>query len=157
MSSQGGCLCGDTRFEILGPPMIVHACHCTHCQRRSGVPFVVNLWIEDSLVNVLSGTPVKHGEVVSEQGQSSEGWACQKCGFGLWTVYHAARKGSIFLRAGTLDDPSEFPPDVHIFTRSKQPWVQIPDDVPSFEAFYDFRETWSTESQQRYKNLKEAG
>lgn len=62
----------------------------------------------------------------------------------------------MFLRAGTLDDPSEFPPDVHIFTRSRQPWVRIPDDVPSFEAYYDFRETWSTESQQRYKNLKEA-
>ncbi|MGI9219690.1 MAG: GFA family protein [Woeseiaceae bacterium] len=156
-SEQGGCLCGDTRFEILGSPMIVHACHCTRCQRRFGSALAVNLWIEEDRINLLSGTPEKHGEVVSEKGLSSEGWACAKCGFGLWTVYHAALKGSLFLRAGTLDNPAAFPPDVHIYTRSKQPWVQIPDDVPSFEAYYDFRKTWSTDSQQRFKKLKMVG
>lgn len=155
-TQQGGCLCGDTRFEVQGSPMIVHACHCTRCQRRCGSAFAVNLWIEKSHVEVLSGTPEKHGELVSDKGLKSESWSCAKCGFGLWTVYHAAGIGSLFVRAGTLDDPSAFPPDVHIFTSSKQPWVQIPDDVPSFENYYDFREVWSVESMQRFKALKEA-
>jgi len=59
------------------------------------------------------------------------------------------------VRAGTLDDPSAFAPDVHIFTRSKQPWVTIPDDVPSFEIFYDLRETWSADSLKRLGEMKE--
>ena len=153
---EGACLCGETRFEVIGSPMIVHACHCTRCQRRFGTAFAVNLWIEESRVKVLSGEAVKHGDVTSEDGQTSEGWGCASCGFGLWNVIHAAPKGSLFLRAGNLDDPSAFPPDVHIFTRSKQPWFEIPDNVPSYEAFYDFRDVWSVESMQRFKALREA-
>ena len=154
-TQQGGCLCGATRYEITGTPMIVHACHCTTCQRRFGTPMAVNLWIEESRVKLLFGEPVKHGELVGEEGQKTEGWACSECGFGLWTVYHSAPKGSLFVRAGTLDDPSVFPPDVHIFTRSKQPWMQIPDDVPSNEAFYDFKATWSPDSIERFKALRQ--
>ena len=151
---EGGCLCGDVRFEISGPPMIVHACHCTRCQRRSGSVVGVNLWIEESRVRVLSGEIAMHGKHADENGQTSEGWRCAKCGFGLWTIYHSAPKGSLFSRVGALDEPSTFPPDVHICTRSKQPWVTIPDDVPSFETYYDFKETWSADSRQRFKELK---
>ena len=93
-TQQGGCLCGATRYEITGTPMIVHACHCTTCQRRFGTPMAVNLWIEESRVKLLFGEPVKHGELVGEEGQKTEGWACSECGFGLWTVYHSAPKGS---------------------------------------------------------------
>ena len=55
------------------------------------------------------------------------------------------------LRAGTLDDPSAFTPDVHIFTRSKQPWIRLPEGARSFEAYYDAREVWSAESLARFK------
>ncbi len=151
---EGGCLCGEVRIEIHGAPMIVHACHCTRCQQRTGSPLAVNLWIETERVIVLSGKPTQHGEVIDEYGNASESWSCGSCGYGLWTVYHAAPRGSLFVRAGLLDDPSVFPPDVHIFTRSKQPWITIPDDVPAFETYYDFRKTWSEASQQRYRALK---
>lgn len=153
-AKQGGCLCGEVRFEVHGRPMIVHACHCTRCQQRSGSAVAINLWIEEDRVQLLSGELERHGELVDENGNASESWRCAKCGFGLWTIYHSAPRGSLFVRAGCLDDPSEFPPDVHIFTRSKQPWITIPDDVPSFEQYYNFKETWSDESQQRFRDLK---
>jgi len=149
----GGCLCGAVRFEIQGKPMFVHACHCTRCQQRSGSAFAVNLWIEESKVKMLSGELTNQGVLVDENGQSSESWSCASCGFGLFTCFHGAPAGSRFVRAGTLDEPAAFPPDVHIYTRSKQPWVTIPDDVPSFEGFYDLKETWPADSRQRLRDM----
>lgn len=150
----GGCLCGAVRFEVTGPPMIVHACHCTRCQQRTGSPLAVNLWIEADRVKVLADEPVKQGESADENGNTSSNWGCATCGYAVWTEFHAAPRGSLFVRAGTLDDPSAFPPDVHIFVRSKQPWITVPEDVPAFETYYDFRKTWSAESQQRFRDLK---
>lgn len=137
--------------------MIVHACHCTRCQQRTGCPMAVNLWIEQSRIKILGDEPAKQGESVDENGNASSAWGCAKCGTSVWTIYHAAVPGAVFLRAGLLENPSAFPPDVHIFTRSKQPWMSIPDDVPSFETYYDFKTTWSKESMQRFRALKESG
>ena len=152
---EGGCLCGDIRYEVNGSPMIVHACHCTRCQKRLGTAFAVNFWIESDRVQITSGNPEKSGAVDSEEGGSSEVWACGKCGSGLWTIYRAAGGNSLFVRAGTLDDPSAFPPDVHIYTSTKHSWVQIPDDVPSYEGYYNFRDVWPEKSQQRFRALRE--
>jgi len=137
--------------------MVVHACHCTRCQKRTGSPLAVNLWIEDSRVKLLAGEPTKQGESTDERGNRSSSWGCPSCGYALWTVYHAAPPGSLFVRAGSLDDPSAFQPDVHIFTRSKLPWISVPEDVPSFETYYDFKEIWPPESQQRFRKLKAKG
>ena len=54
-----------------------------------------------------------------------------------------------FVRAGTLDDPASVAPDVHIFTRSKLPWVVLPVDVPSFNVYYDTKKLWPAESLER--------
>ena len=55
------------------------------------------------------------------------------------------------MRAGTLDDPSQVAPDVHIYTRSKVPWVVLPESVPAFEAYYDSKTLWPAESRQRLR------
>ena len=55
------------------------------------------------------------------------------------------------MRAGTLDDPSSVAPDVHIYTRSKVPWVELPEGVPAFRAYYDPAEVWPAESRERYR------
>ncbi len=145
----GGCSCGSVRYEIHGEPMIVHACHCTRCQRRSGSAFAINLWIEQDKVVLQSGELLQHQTPGGESRELHDSWSCSECGTTVWSYFHKSPQGSRFVRAGTLDDPSSFAPDVHIFTRSKQPWVTIPDDVPSFEAFYDLRETWSEDSLRR--------
>jgi hypothetical protein len=156
-ANQGGCLCGAVRFAITGPPMIVHACYCTRCQQRSGGPLAVNLWIEANRVALLAGEPANLGDNTDERCTESSNWGCPSCGYAVWTIYHSAPPGSLFVRAGSLDDPSAFPPDVHIFTRSRQPWLSTTDDKPSFEAYYDFREVWPQDSQQRFRNLKAEG
>ena len=149
----GGCLCGDVRFEVHGEPMIVHACHCTNCQRRTGSPFAVNLWIESDRVKLLSGELDARQAPGGEDNEPSESWCCANCGTFLWTHYGAASSKSRFVRAGTLDDPATITPDVHIFVRSKLPWVTIPDDVPSHDEFYDLKTTWSDSSRKRLREL----
>jgi hypothetical protein len=70
----------------------------------------------------------------------------------LWSDY--GRRGSMsFLRVGTLDDPTAIAPDVHIFTRSKQPWVGLPAEVPAFEVYYDMQSLWPAESFARLRTL----
>ena len=59
------------------------------------------------------------------------------------------RKCILFVRAGTLDDPSSVAPDVHIFTRSKVPWVTLPEGVPAFGVYYNSRELWPPASLER--------
>lgn len=61
-----------------------------------------------------------------------------------------------FIRVGTLDDPDQLPPDVHIFTCSKQPWVILPKEDRRVEVFYEFKETWSPESMERLAKIEES-
>jgi hypothetical protein len=61
-----------------------------------------------------------------------------------------------FIRAGTLDDPSRVPPDVHIYTSTKQPWVTLPPDAQVVDEYYVTEEVWSEESLERRRALVDA-
>ena len=58
-----------------------------------------------------------------------------------------------FVRAGTLDDPSSVEPDVHIYTRSKLPWVTLPESTPAFRTYYDTQKLWPAASLARLDAL----
>lgn len=149
----GGCLCGAVRYELRGPPMIVHACHCSLCQRRTGSALAVNLWIESERIRLLQGELTQRSAPGLEPDAPSRSWFCDRCGTCLWTRFHKAPEMSRFVRAGTLDDPAAFAPDAHIFTDSKQPWVVVPDGVPAFAGFYDLKTTWPDASRKRLRAL----
>ena len=126
--AEGGCACGAVRYALRAKPIIVHACHCTDCQRITGTAFVLNAWIERDQVELLSGEPVSFR--FTDGGRNSCVYFCSKCGTYVWTDY---RPGFWFVRVGTLDDPKQFKPDMHIFTRSKQPWLTPVSSVVSIE------------------------
>ncbi|MDJ0904704.1 MAG: GFA family protein [Woeseiaceae bacterium] len=153
---EGGCACGACRYELHSTPLITHACHCTDCQRASGAPFAVNIWTEAENVVLQSG---KLRSVLLEGGASGkpcEVWFCEVCGTALWSRYHVSPGDCRWVRGGTLDDPASIAPDVHIWTRSKMPFVTLPDDVPIFEQFYDLKEVWSADSLGRLRANIEA-
>ena len=110
--------------------MFVRCCHCTWCQRETGSAFAINALIEAHHVSVTKGAP-KQVTLPSASGQGQVFTRCTDCGVTLWSNYAAAKDKVHFLRVGTLDDPTQMPPDIHIFTSSKQPWVVLPDDVPA--------------------------
>lgn len=157
MSQEGGCACGAVRYKLTAPPLIVHACHCRDCQRQTGSAFVINLWIERSFVEA-NAAPLRSDTVPAGSGNPHEVFRCAACGTALWSKYHAAPGETVLLRAGTLDQPEAIKPDVHIFTRSKLPWLPLPDGARSFEAFYKLAEVWPAESLARLqRNIAGAG
>lgn len=150
---DGGCTCGGVRYRMQATPLIVHCCHCLSCQRETGTAFALNALIEAERVTLLDGEP----EMVltpSESGKGQKIWRCPECRVAVWSNYAGFGEKVNFIRVGTLDEPHRLAPDVHIFTRSKQPWVVIPDDQPAVEVFYSLKEQWSAESRDRLRLLR---
>jgi hypothetical protein len=156
MSLEGGCACGDIRYRLTAQPMIVHACHCRDCQKLTGSAFALNLWIERKFVEASGGEPVAFRVPSGSSGKPHDVFACAKCGSHLWNKYHAAPGDTVLLCGGTLDDPAAVSPDVHIFTRSKLAWFELPAGARSFDAFYKIDEVWPAESLARWRQLTAA-
>ena len=152
---EGGCACGAVRYRLESAPLFVHCCHCTWCQRETGSAFALNALIEADRVTLLHGNPVMT-ETPSNSGKGQNIWRCPDCQVALWSDYVGFRGAVHFVRAGTLDESERVPPDIHIFTASKQPWVVIPDDQPAVEIYYRSSEYWPEESLERVKRVRDA-
>ena len=145
---EGGCTCRAVRFRLVSRPLFVHCCHCTWCQRESGASFALNAMIESERVELLSGAP----ELVDTPSASGTGQLiarCPRCRVAVWSHYAGAGKSISFVRVGTLDEPGRLPPDVHIFTTTKQPWVVLPPGTPVVAEYYKASELWPKESLER--------
>jgi hypothetical protein len=154
-SLEGGCACGSVRYRLAGPPMFVHCCHCRDCQRQTGSAFVLNALIETDRIGLLAGGPAPV-PVPTGSGRPHDIHRCPTCATALWSDY--GRRPSLrFVRVGTLDDPSALTPDVHIFTRSKLPWVTLPEGAPAYEAYYDMQSLWPPASLARRRAILGSG
>jgi hypothetical protein len=145
---EGGCTCRAVRYSLAGKPLFVHCCHCRWCQRETGSAFVLNAMIEADRLSLLHGE-IERVHTPSASGKGQQITRCTRCHVALWSNYAGAGEAVHFVRVGTLDDPDRFPPDVHIYTSSKQPWVVIPDGTPAFAEFYDLKAQWPRESLER--------
>jgi hypothetical protein len=144
--SEGGCSCGAVRYRLTSEPLFTHCCHCLNCQRQTGSAFVINLLIESDFVEVLAGDP-QPVDVPRDDGSAQRIYRCPACQVAVFSEY--GRPEIKFVRAGTLDDPSHVEPDVHIYTRSKVPWITLPDSAPAFEEYYDMKALWPPASLER--------
>jgi hypothetical protein len=142
----GGCSCGQVRYELLDKPIRVHCCHCTDCQRHTGSAFVLNALIEASAVSLKSGKLQR--VPVPRAFAPHDIYRCPKCKVALWSDY--GRRPQIrFVRVGTLDRPSALRPDIHIYTETKVPWLELPRGTPAFRQFYVLEKVWPRKSLQR--------
>ncbi len=145
---EGTCTCGAVRYRMTSKPIFVHCCHCRWCQRETGASFALNALIEAGRVVLLKGEP----EVVSTPSNSGKGQKiarCPTCHIALWSNYAGAGDAFRFVRVGTLSEPDRLPPDIHIFTASKQPWVVLSPNTPAVEEYYDRTKYWPKESLER--------
>ena len=150
---DGGCACGAVRYRMTSGPIFVNCCHCRWCQRESGAAFALNAMIEADRVVLLKGVP----EMVATPSASGNGQTfarCPTCRVALWSNYAGAGDAVRFIRVGTLDAPDRLPPDIHIYTASKQPWVVIPPGVPAVPEYYSRDDYWPEESRARWQALK---
>jgi len=134
------------RYRLASEPMFVHCCHCLNCQRQTGSAFVINLLIETDRVELLAGRP-EPVDVPRDDGSAQRIYRCPECSVAVFSEYGGPAVK--FVRAGTLDEPASVAPDVHIYTRSKLPWVTLPESVPAFDIYYDSKTLWPPESLER--------
>lgn len=143
--AEGGCDCRAVRYRMESKPLFVHCCHCRWCQRESGASFALNAMIEADRVTSLGEEP----ELVLTPSESGSGQVvarCPNCRLAVWSHYPGAGPLVKFVRVGTLDKPDLLPPDIHIFTASKQTWVVLPPGTPAVAEYYDRDVHWPKES-----------
>jgi hypothetical protein len=150
---EGGCTCRQVRYRMTSKPLIVHCCHCSWCQRETGTAFALNAMIESDRVQLLQGEVVVI-DTPSNSGQGQRISRCPKCSVAVWSNYVGAGDALRFVRVGTMDEPGALPPDIHIFTSTKQPWLALPPGMRSAAEYYKSAEVWSKESLERRAALQ---
>lgn len=149
---EGGCDCRHIRYRMESAPLIVHCCHCRWCQRESGASFALNAVIESDRIRLLGAAP-KVVDTPSASGYGQKFLRCPRCRVAVWSHYAGLGEAMSFVRVGTLDEPDRLPPDIHIYTASKQPWVVLPPDAVAVPAYYDNKQYWPAESLARLRVL----
>ena len=145
--------CGTVRYRLASPPLFTHCCHCRWCQRQAGSACVVNAMIETDRIQLLTGQP----EMISIPSPSGMGQTvarCPTCKIALWSSYTIAGDKIRFVRAFTLDDSDALPPQLHIFTKYRQPWMVLPPNTPSVPEFYRTADYWPAESIARWGDAR---
>ena len=139
MSFTGGCQCGGVRYSIQTDRLVSYACHCRECQKQAASAFGMS-------VPVMLASLTVEGEIASwrratDSGSHTDCHFCQTCGTRL---YHAGanRPGMVTMKGGSLDCAEELDPVAHIWVRSKQDWVVLPDGVPQWETQPQTLEEW---------------
>ena len=150
---EGHCSCSRVRYRVGAKPIITHCCHCSWCQRETGSAFAVNAVVETSEIDIVFGEP----ETIVTPSASGKGQKivrCAHCRVALWSHYGGGGDAIRFVRVGTLDTPDLLPPDIHIYTDSKQPWVILPEGMPAVAEYYSAKELWPAESLERVRALR---
>jgi hypothetical protein len=147
--TSGSCSCGAIQYRLASAPMFVHCCHCLDCQKQTGGAFAINALIEADRVEILKGEP-QAVSMPTDSGRPHIIYRCSNCQVALWSIY-GGRQQVRFIRVSTLDEPHAIKPDVHIFTRSKVPWVGLPKDARAFDVYYETEKEWPSESFARRK------
>jgi hypothetical protein len=131
----GGCHCGAVRYEIMAAPILTYTCHCMDCQRITGTAFSLAIIVAESAFRLTKGTP-RPVERIAASGRVNVRLLCPDCGCWISGIGRPDVSGELVrrVRAGTLDNPFSVRPTAHFFTRSKQPWVTLPEGDDIFEA-----------------------
>jgi hypothetical protein len=129
VTTTGACLCGSVRYSTGASPLMTAVCHCRDCQKQTGTAFSIVLGLPQEAVKTTGEMTVYTTTGVSSSGVHRH--FCGTCGSPLYSVADAM-PGMVFLKAGTLDDPSGLKPDVHMWCETAQPWVAIDPALPQF-------------------------
>ena len=129
----GGCLCGAVRYQAAGEPVFGLLCHCRDCQRQSGSAYNAALRMPAAGFRVTQGTP-KFYVNTADSGNRVTRAFCGDCGSPLY-LQVSTRPDLVGLRAGTLDDPSRFRPQAHVFAKSAQPWDHLDPALPRYDTY----------------------
>lgn len=142
---KGSCECRQTTFILTNTPIVHNACHCRDCQKRSGSVCALSVLIEPEYIDT-SGSPEQPKTYPTPEGPNSNTvyiTVCGLCDTVLWRMIPSWLDGINVVRAGPLEEAEKnVHPTVHIFVRSKHPWVHIPEGAQAYEAFPPSQVEW---------------
>lgn len=133
---RGGCVCGAIRYEIAQEPLRVYVCHCKDCQRFTGSAFAIGVVVPAEAFRLTGSATRLVPNGITEGGRPKRLSACPECGTRLFGEVRADAHYTGMVRAilgGTLDDTSWLRPTIHVWTRSAQPWVILPEGSEVYE------------------------
>ena len=128
---QGGCLCGSVRYVCAANPIYAYFCHCLDCQKESGSPFVTELYVPRSSVE-LTGKTSRYTRT-GDSGKSVHRNFCSSCGTVVLTEFDV-EPDNVSVKACSLDDPSWVTPNFHLYITRRQPWLKLNDGLPQFDG-----------------------
>ncbi|MCB1853326.1 MAG: GFA family protein [Halieaceae bacterium] len=131
MQATGGCQCGQVRYVLAGESLMIYACHCHDCQRRTGSAFSEGMLIAAEQL-ALEGE-LTSWQRIADSGVEKTRHSCASCGNIMYGTA-ANMPGLMLLQAGTLDDTRAVQPDVHIWLQSAQQWVAVQPGVPGWQT-----------------------
>lgn len=117
---DGGCRCGQVRFQASAPPLITMACHCTGCQRMTASAFSLSAAFASDAFAVTLGEPViggLHG--------ATRHYFCPHCMSWMFTRPEGM-DWMVNVRSTLFDDAAWSMPFVETFTSEKLPWATTP-------------------------------
>jgi hypothetical protein len=123
---EGGCFCGDVRYQAEGAVSNETNCHCSICRGVSGAPFVAWFSVPKSGFRIVSGRPATFRS--SDHAVRS---FCPRCGTQL-TFESSRFPDEIDVTTSSLDDPEKVPPRDDTHTSSKLSWVKLDERLPAF-------------------------
>lgn len=127
---QGGCQCGNIRYECIRQPQELYVCHCLECQKQSSSAFGISFIVPRENFHVIKGRP-QCWQRKTESGKCLECVFCSVCGTRVW---HQSTEptNTISIKGGSLDEPVDISSAVHIWTARKLPGVIIPEEAVQF-------------------------
>lgn len=129
MTITGHCHCAAVTYSLVQDTApTVYACHCTTCQRWSGSAFALHALLPEGALSI-TGPLAEYSH--EHEGHVSKQRFCAVCHTRLFNTTSAA-PGLLVLRAGTPAGAADLVPAAHIWTRSKQSWLAVPEGVPSW-------------------------
>lgn len=134
---RGVCECGELAFELRASPLFVHACHCLDCKRKTGSSFGVTCIVLEDDVVVVRGN-------LRQEKEHADGRATQVCARCAMPIYRtsAAFEAIAWVQTRSLEDLRQLQIGAHTWVKRKDPWLQLPKDVPQFEEGYVRESVW---------------
>jgi hypothetical protein len=127
--TDGSCLCGAAAFEVEGPAMFMHSCHCSRCRRARGAAHGTNIFYKLDQLRWTRGEEMRSEYKLPEAKVLTTSFCCQ-CGAALPRVLR--HLGIAAILAGCLDTDPRMRPQRHVYTNYKAPWFEITDGLPQF-------------------------
>ncbi len=130
---QGGCLCGNVRFEVRDTFEHFQLCHCTQCQKTTGSAHASNLFTQARDITWLAGQDqIKRYDV---PGRRISNAFCTSCGSRV--PWYSLSKEIIAVPAGSLDEVPAVKPQANIFWPERAAWYDEGIKAQSFNTYMD--------------------